>query len=186
MKIGLVVTVLLSISTLATATTLKLSLDIDLLAVDGKKMTGSLLKGADGLELDSGQHQLLFKVNKSIRSDQQKQVLYVSLPIIATFNTQNISTVAIELPHIENDRDAQHFDTTLNYQVIDAKGSNLPIKHDVLHLAKVSASTDMEKVMSDYNCQDHPASVLAFAEALTTIPGIPLVSITAKFTDADT
>lgn len=57
MKIGLVVTALLSINTLATATTLKLSPDIDLLAVNGKKMTGSLLKGADSLELDCGQHQ---------------------------------------------------------------------------------------------------------------------------------
>lgn len=177
MKIGLVVTALLSISTLATATPLKLSPDIDLLAVDGKKMTGSLLKGADSLELDGGQHQLLFKVNKSIRSDQQEQVPYVSLPIIATFNTQNISTVAIELPHIENDRDAQRFDSTLNYQVIDAKGSNLPIRHDVLHSAKVSSSTDLEKVMSDYNRQDRPASVPAFAQALTATPGIPLVSV---------
>lgn len=76
---------------------------------------------------------MLFKVNKSICSDQQDQVLYVSLPIIATFNIQNISTVVIELPHIENCLDAQRFESTLNYQVIDAKGSNLPpIRHDVL------------------------------------------------------
>lgn len=61
MKFGLMVAGLLSISISmpAVATTLKLSPDIDLLVVDGKKMTGSLLKGADSLELDGGQHQLL-------------------------------------------------------------------------------------------------------------------------------
>ena len=66
MKFGLMVAGLLSISISmpAVATTLKLSPDIDLLVVDGKKMTGALLKGADSLELDGGQHQLLFKVAK--------------------------------------------------------------------------------------------------------------------------
>jgi hypothetical protein len=68
MKFGLVVAALLSISMPAAATTLKLSPDIDLLVVDGKKMTGSLLKGADSLELDGGQHQLLFKVTKNVRA----------------------------------------------------------------------------------------------------------------------
>jgi len=185
-KIGLVVTALFSISTLTTATTLQYSPDIDLLPVDGKKMTGSLLKGADSLELDGLHHQLLFKVNKSIRSDQQEQVHYVSLPLIATFNIQNISTVAIELPQIENSRDAQRFNSTLNYQVIDAKGSNRPITQVVLRPDKVSSSTDLEKVMSDYNRQDRPALLPAFAQALAATPGIPLVSSTAKFIHGDT
>lgn len=87
MKFGLVVAALLSISMPAAATTLKLSPDIDLLVVDGKKMTGSLLKGADSLELDGGQHQLLFKVTKTVRSGQHTQA-YASLPLVATFNTQ--------------------------------------------------------------------------------------------------
>lgn len=51
--------------------------------------------------------------------------------------------------------------------------------------AKVDFSNNLEKFMSDYNHQDRPASVLAFAQALTATPGIPLVS-TAKFTHSDT
>lgn len=88
MKFGLVVAALLSISMPAAATTLKLSPDIDLLVVDGKKMTGSLLKGADSLELDGGQHQLLFKVTKNVRAGQHTQA-YASLPLVASFNTQD-------------------------------------------------------------------------------------------------
>ena len=54
MKFGLVVAALLSISMPAAATTLKLSPDIDLLVVDGKKMTGSLLKAPTALNWMAG------------------------------------------------------------------------------------------------------------------------------------
>ncbi|OKP53190.1 hypothetical protein A8A12_07530 [Serratia marcescens] len=163
MKSGLVVAALLSISMPAAATTLKLSPDIDLLVVDGKKMTGSLLKGADSLELDGGQHQLLFKVTKTLHSGQHAQT-YVSLPLIATFNTQKISQVAIEIPRIENDRDAQRFDKTLNYLVVDKGGNALPFKQDVLHPDSVTFNADLEKVMTDYNRQNRPASVPTFVQ----------------------
>ncbi|MDW5499829.1 DUF2057 family protein [Pseudomonas lundensis] len=178
MKFGLMVAGLLSISISmpAVATTLKLSPDIDLLVVDGKKMTGSLLKGADSLELDGGQHQLLFKVVKSVRSGQNDQATYTSPPLIATFNTQNVSSVAIELPRIENTRDSQRFDKTLNYQVIDKNGNPLAMKHDVLHPDSVTLSIDLEKVMADYNSQKRPASVAAFTHVRAAIPPSPLAS----------
>jgi len=38
------------------ATTLRLSTDIDLLVLDGKKVSSSLLRGADSIELDNGLH----------------------------------------------------------------------------------------------------------------------------------
>ncbi|MBI6150584.1 DUF2057 family protein [Serratia surfactantfaciens] len=172
MKFGLVVAALLSISMPAAATTLKLSPDIDLLVVDGKKMTGSLLKGADSLELDGGQHQLLFKVTKTLHSGQHAQT-YVSLPLIATFNTQKISQVAIEIPRIENDRDAQRFDKTLNYLVVDKGGNALPFKQDVLHPDSVTFNADLEKVMTDYNRQNRSASVAAFVQANAGNPSTP-------------
>jgi hypothetical protein len=178
MKFGLMVAALLSISISmpAVATTLKLSPDIDLLVVDGKKMTGSLLKGADSLELDGGQHQLLFKVVKSVRSGQNEQTVYTSPPLIATFNTQNVSSVAIELPHIENTRDGQRFDKTFNYQVIDKNGNALAMKHDVLRPDDITLNIDLEKLMADYNSQKHPASVPAFTHVRATTSGSPLAS----------
>ncbi|MFA1647530.1 MAG: hypothetical protein ACDS79_19010, partial [Enterobacteriaceae bacterium] len=36
----------------ASATTLRLSTDIDLLVLDGKRVSSSLLRGADSIELD--------------------------------------------------------------------------------------------------------------------------------------
>ena len=44
------------------ATTLRLSTDVDLLVLDGKKVSSSLLRGSDSIELDNGPHQLVFRV----------------------------------------------------------------------------------------------------------------------------
>ncbi len=48
------------------ATTLRRSTDVDLLVLDGKKVSSSLLRGADSIELDHGPHQLVFRVEKTI------------------------------------------------------------------------------------------------------------------------
>jgi uncharacterized protein YccT (UPF0319 family) len=176
MKFGLVVAGLFSLllSVSAAATTLKLSPYIDLLAVDGKKMTGSLLKGADSLELDGGQHQLLFKVTKPVRKNARSQVLYTSQPLIAVFNSQGIDSVSIELPRIENERDGRHFDETVNYKIIDKNGKALALKRDVLPMHALSAGVNLEKVIADYNAQDRPASVPALAHLrATTIADTP-------------
>ncbi|OSN00490.1 hypothetical protein AU509_00135 [Lonsdalea britannica] len=53
-------------ATPAMATTLKLGPDVELIVVDGRKVPASLLKGAGSLELNGGDHQLLFRVSKTI------------------------------------------------------------------------------------------------------------------------
>ncbi len=53
--------------------------------------------------------------------------------------------MAIELPRIENDRDAQRFDKTLNYLVVDKDGNALPFRHDVLHPDSVTFNADLER-----------------------------------------
>jgi uncharacterized protein YccT (UPF0319 family) len=132
--------------------------------VDGKQMTGSLLKGADSLELDGGQHQLLFKVAKTIKSNSGDQRLYTSAPLIVAFNSRNINAVSIELPPIANERDSQGFDEQKNYRMIDHHGEKLVTKNDTLNLSGLSVSTDLQQAMTEYNGQNHPASVPAFAQ----------------------
>lgn len=73
------------------ATTLRLSTDIDLLVLDGKKVSSSLLRGADSIELDNGPHQVVFRVEKTIRLADNEQQVYISPPLVASFNTQLIS-----------------------------------------------------------------------------------------------
>ena len=59
MKTGIVTTLIaLCLPVSVFATTLRLSTDVDLLVLDGKKVSSSLLRGADSIELDNGPHQL--------------------------------------------------------------------------------------------------------------------------------
>lgn len=75
MKAG-IVTALIALCLPATvfATSLRLSNDIDLLVLDGKKVSSSLLRGADSIELENGRHQLVFRVEKPFACPATKNV----------------------------------------------------------------------------------------------------------------
>lgn len=90
------------------ATTLRLSTDVDLLVLDGKKVSSSLLRGADSIELDNGPHQLVFRVEKTIHLSNSEERLYISPPLVVSFNTQLINQVNFRLPRLENEREANH------------------------------------------------------------------------------
>lgn len=73
MKTGTVTVILaLCLPVTVLATTLRLSNDIDLLVLDGKKVSSSLLRGADSIQLDNGPHQIVFRVEKTLRFNNQK------------------------------------------------------------------------------------------------------------------
>ena len=102
MKLSLAVTglLLLLVSATCHAITLKLDPQIDLLVLDGRKISGSLLKGADSLELERGQHQFLFRVEKPGADASHFQ----SVPMIVTFSA-DVHSVAIRLPALSNRRE---------------------------------------------------------------------------------
>ncbi|HHT8826313.1 TPA: DUF2057 family protein [Yersinia enterocolitica] len=173
MKFGLVVAGILAVccSTSAIATTLKLAPEIDLLVVDGKNMSGSLLKGADSLELNSGQHQILFKVAKPLPT--VPKVLYSSPPLVVVFNTRNVRSVAIKLPVIETERDGIKFSKNPSYQLIGDNGRPLSVRHDVLHQDNLNTAATLETAMASYNVGQFSASVPSFA----TIPPSPVSAV---------
>ncbi len=66
MKTGALTTFLaLCLPVTVFATTLRLSNEVDLLVLDGKKVSSSLLRGAESIELENGPHQLVFRVGKN-------------------------------------------------------------------------------------------------------------------------
>ncbi|WON78246.1 DUF2057 family protein [Serratia sp. UGAL515B_01] len=99
----------------------------------------------------------MFKVTKSVRKDPNTQVPYASSPLIVVFDSPNVSSVAIELPHIESVRDGKRFDNDPNYKVLDIVGKVLPIKSDVLTLKSLLDEGDLERFIADYNSQNHQA-----------------------------
>ena len=104
MKTGILTTLIaLCLPVTVFATTLRLSSDVDLLVLDGKKVSSSLLRGADSIELDNGPHQLVFRVEKTINLSANEERLYISPPLAVSFNTQLISQVNFRLPRLENE-----------------------------------------------------------------------------------
>jgi len=166
MKLYKVITglVIMLIVSSAQATTLKLSADIDLLVLNGHKISGSLLKGADGLELERGEHQLLFRVEKSIQPLAHGPVLWVSAPQIVTFTTRS-GTVAIQLPTITTLREARAFDKHPQYILLNENGDEIASRRDSL---SVPADRNYEKAMLDYNLNGRIASVPRFAQQSNT------------------
>lgn len=139
--------------------TLKLSPEIDVLVLDGRKISGSLLKGAEGLELEKGEHQVLFRVEKTLMRGKQS-VKYVSVPLIVSFSSQTKS-ISIQLPPMTTLREGHHFDRTPQFQLLDEHGNEITSRRDTLHHAPGS---DIEQAMVAYNRNGRAASVPRFAK----------------------
>ncbi|EPR1451726.1 curli synthesis inhibitor [Citrobacter koseri] len=164
MKTGIITMLfVLYLPVTAFATTLHLSNDIDLLVLDGKKVSSSLLRGADSIELDNGPHQLVFRVEKTIRLSSHEERLYISPPLVISFNTQLISQVNFHLPHLETEREAAHFSTTPRLELLDGDAMPIPVKLDILAITSTAKIIDYETETERYNKADKRASLPQFA-----------------------
>lgn len=159
---------LMSVSLLAPvcATSLKLSSDIDLLVLDGKRISGAILKGAESLEVDAGQHQILFQVSKNLHPATMNALMYHSPAMIVSFSAKGIRSASFILPTLNNEMDAAFFSRKLNYRLVDQDGRDIPSRRDVLRQVVYGNATDLEKVMLRYNLSGLRASVPAFATAV--------------------
>lgn len=172
---------LLTLSSLAMATTLKLRPDIELMIVDGKKVSGSLLNGADSLELEKGYHQIVFQALRTVGSSAGTKQTYRSPGLIAVFDAHNLNEVSIRLPDLESPNAQRDFSQSPDYQLVDSKNLPIPIRTDVLRAGEVELSGEIEKRMADYNRSSQPAAVITFAlqspaktSATTNTPANPL------------
>ena len=152
----------LSLMASASATSLKLSPDVDVLVIDGKQMSGAILKGADSLELDGGQHQILFQVSKNLRAGLIP--MYHSPALIVTFNAKSSRSVSFVLPKLSNETEAAQFNKQMNYQLVDDQGRQIPTQRDVLNMFNAERLADAEKLMMTYNLSGARAAVPAFAK----------------------
>ncbi|QTF08846.1 DUF2057 family protein [Brenneria izadpanahii] len=153
----------------AIATTLKLDQNIELIVVDGQKVSGSLLKGADSLELDNGQHQILFKVVKTAGAAANPKITYTSPALIAIFDAQKLASVSFKLPPLETKQERKKFDQQPNYQLIDGNHQIIPTRIDILNVTDDELAHHIEKKISEYNSANHNASVARFAAAKPSV-----------------
>ncbi|MCZ9077045.1 DUF2057 family protein [Escherichia albertii] len=164
MKTGILTTLIaLCLPVTVFATTLRLSSDVDLLVLDGKKVSSSLLRGADSIELDNGPHQLVFRVEKTINLSANEERLYISPPLVVSFNTQLISQVNFRLPRLENEREANHFDVAPRLELLDGDATPIPVKLDILVITSTTKTIDYEVEVERYNKSAKRASLPQFA-----------------------
>lgn len=165
MKFGFAVIGLLTtcLSLPALAATLKLSPEVDLLVIDGKKVSSSLFKGSKGLELVNGQHQILFRVEKPVRYGSEEE-MYTSPPLIANFDSTNSEVISIELPRIMTKADAARFHKNLNYTLVNEKGTKIDSVQDKLILQGLIIAADLELELAKYNASSSVASVPSLAQ----------------------
>ncbi|MCS2158526.1 DUF2057 family protein [Scandinavium sp. H11S7] len=145
------------------ATTLRLSGDIDLLVLDGKKVSSLLLRGAESLEVDNGPHQLVFRVEKMIILPDQNRQLYVSPPLIANFNSQLVGQINFSLPRLETLEDTQTFTSTPHVSLLDGNAMPIPVKLDILAITQPGTNIDYEKATEAYNIANKQASSTQFS-----------------------
>ena len=148
------------------ATSLRLSSDIDLLVLDGKKVSSSLLRGAESIELENGRHQLVFRVEKTIRLSSHEERLYISPPLVISFDTQLVSQVNFHLPRLGNERDAAHFDETPRVELLDGDAMPIPVKLDVMTITSTAKTVDYE-LEKDVQIQVYEVNETASCEVVT-------------------
>ncbi|KFC09090.1 uncharacterized UPF0319 family protein [Trabulsiella guamensis ATCC 49490] len=152
MKAGtLLLSATLLIPALAPATTLRLTGDVDLLVLDGKRVSSSLLRGADGIELDNGPHQVVFRVEKIIQLPDRSYQRYASPPLIASFDTRLISLVNVNLPRLETREETQSFSATPEITLLDGNAAPIPVTLDILAVTRTAAGIDYEQAAAVYN-----------------------------------
>ncbi|MET3065352.1 curli synthesis inhibitor [Atlantibacter hermannii] len=144
------------------ATTLHLSGDIDLLVLDGKRVSGSFLRGADSIELDNGPHQVVFRVEKNLVTASRDRRLYVSPPLVMTFDTRNITQVNFSLPRIETEKESDQFDASPRVQLLDGTAAPIPARLDVLAVDRNAKTIDYEWETERYNKTNNKASAPEF------------------------
>ncbi|MCS2172427.1 DUF2057 family protein [Scandinavium sp. TWS1a] len=145
------------------ATTLRLSGDIDLLVLDGKKVSSLLLRGAESLEVDNGPHQVVFRVEKMIILPDQNRQLYVSPPLIANFNSQLVGQINFSLPRLETLEDTETFTSTPHVSLLDGNAMPIPVKLDILAITQTGTNIDYEKATEAYNIANKQASSTQFS-----------------------
>lgn len=149
---------ILMIPTLVWGTTLRLSADVDLLVLDGKRVSSSLLKGADSIEIDNGPHQLVLRIEKKSLSTRNRPPA-ISPPLVVSFDTKEIDLVNIVLPL----KDPNHSAAAFQIKLLDSQAHPIPIRTDILEIKPDPTGTDYEEETQRYNKSGKKASMPGFA-----------------------
>ncbi len=102
-------------------------------------------------------------MEKTIRLADNEQQVYISPPLVVSFNTQRISQVNFRLPRLETEKESLAFDASPRIELVDGDSMPIPVKLDILALTKRPKGTDYEADTETYNRASRRASLPQFA-----------------------
>lgn len=160
MRAGLPIAALIvMMPALVWGTTLRLSPEVDLLVLDGKKVSSSLLKGADSIEIDNGPHQLVLKAEKKGRTSPRSLLQGRSSSLVIDFDSKALDQINIVL----SPEEVGHPVTFPQIKLLDGHGRPVPVRTDILETNPDPTATDYEEETRRYNTSGKKASMLKFA-----------------------
>lgn len=166
--IGGIVAAAMSFSTMAAS--LKVPPEVNLLVVNGKKVSSSLFRDTKGLDLLAGQHQILFRVVDTVKIGSNDEDLYRSVPIVVNFTVNDEDTINIKLPRVTTKAEAERFDRNVNFTLVTDTGKVIPNVHDTLDIQGLVIAADYELEMTKYNAGDNKASIKGLAQGILISP----------------
>lgn len=126
-------------------------------------MSSSLLRGAESIELENGPHQLVFRVEKTIRLPGNEERLYISPPLVISFDTQLISQVNFQLRGWKTSAKPRILTRRRVWRFLDGDAMPIPVKLDILAITSTAKVVDYEIETERYNKSAKRASLPQFA-----------------------
>lgn len=84
-------------------------------------------------------------MEKTIRLADNEQQVYISPPLVVSFNTQRISQVNFRLPRLETEKESLAFDASPRIELVDGDSMPIPVKLDILALTKGQRELTMKR-----------------------------------------
>lgn len=133
--------------------------NVDMLVVDGAKPheTGSFLSATKTIELEDGQHQILFRY-EPVFSEGQERYSTESDPIVATFTATNES-LSFQLPKYRDIKDAEKNIKSMQWSLTDESGNAVSVKQDKLIKEGMQIGRNFRDEIDEYNRSGRIASV---------------------------
>ncbi len=131
--------------------TLKVGSDVDLLVVNEAKpeKEGGLFSSSSTVTLPDGEHQIVFRLQKNFSRGSESE-LFSSQPIVATFTAKD-AQLSVEFPSYRNLRQAEEFNQTMDWKLIDQDGNQISVRQDQLIKEGMQIGRDFNTEIKMYN-----------------------------------
>lgn len=148
----------------AVAAEISTSSNVEILAVDGQKASGGLLKKNKTVTVsDNETHQVVVQVAEIIRSGSDRR-LFESAPLVVKFKAGS-ENIVIKADSIGDERGATSFEKNPVVNVVTASGQALANQQDRLVQDGLFPGKNIAEDLSAYNSSNGKAAVAGFASA---------------------